>query len=148
SELGLANNAVLDAEVFFPGSTTGRRIGTTGNNSTYTLGPDADVHGGLFTIGGTYAGNGWSGTTVINQGTIAADVAGQTVTISPVTFVNTGTVAAVAGVVTIAPTSGAFTNSGTISVDAGRRVNITGAYTQDAAGRLLIKVSAPDDFSI
>ncbi len=147
AEIGLVNGAVLSGEVVFPGNAAGRRIGPTGSNATITFGPGANIHGGQFAIGVQYGGSVWGNATVVNQGAIRADTAGQTVTINPTIFTNTGTLAAGPGNITIAPTNAAFINDGTIRIAPESVVNVTGTYTQSASGSLhiLVQGGAPVD---
>jgi hypothetical protein len=143
SELGFANGAVLVAEVALPGAAANRRFGATASGTTYTLGPGSNVHGGVFIVGGQYAGNAWNNVTVVNQGRIIAEEPGRTATINPHTFLNTGTVGAGTGTMVIAPATTPFSNAGTVEIGAGGRVNVTGTYTQESTGRLLVKVAGP-----
>ncbi|MBI4986093.1 MAG: hypothetical protein HZC24_12350, partial [Rhodocyclales bacterium] len=65
-----------------------------------------------------------------NAGTLAANSAGQTFTISPARFTNTGTLTVGGGTLTIAPTDAAapnWSNAGTLAVDAGV-LNLGGTF--------------------
>ncbi|MDO8812583.1 MAG: filamentous hemagglutinin N-terminal domain-containing protein, partial [Gallionella sp.] len=67
-----------------------------------------------------------SAATLVNNGSITVNTAGQTININPATFTNNGTMSATAG--TMAVSSANFTNSATcnISASAGTTFNITG----------------------
>ena len=85
--------------IAFVGTTGGTRNLSVEGSTTLTLGADLTVRGGRGHIGKQISTGGANG--VINQGTILADVAGQTLTIDPTgnggTFSNQGTVTAVDG---------------------------------------------------
>ncbi len=131
AEIGLANGASLNSEVVFPGTAGARRIGPTGSNVSVTLGASANLHGGPFTLGTQYGGSVWGNMSVTNQGTIAADVAGQTVNISPTNFASTGTLNVGPGNMTINPQSAWTSNGSTIHVTGGT-LTIDGTYTTGA----------------
>ncbi len=69
--------------------------------------------------------------TLINQGTISADLSGQTLTINPVNFTNQGTLNAINGA--ILTLSGNVTNSGTIVANAST-LNLNGTFTGGSTG--------------
>jgi hypothetical protein len=103
-------------------------------NSTLTIASGITVHG---INGGIHSSFGTSA--VINQGTIAADDTGGSITIDTDAVTNQGTLQAADGealtVSNFAP------NSGTISVGAGSKVNVSGGFTQSAAGTVSIFVA-------
>ena len=81
-----------------------------------------------------YYGN----TTINNAGTIIANTAGQTFTISPTTFTNSGSISVAAGTLNISGTT--FTNSlsGSVTAGAGTALNITPSTTFTNDGTLTL----------
>ena len=102
--------------IAFAGTTGGTRHLTVEGNTTLTLGADLTVRGGHGHIGQQFSTGGANG--VINQGTILADVAGQTLTVDPsgngATFSNQATVTAVNGATLVLGSN--WTNTATITV--------------------------------
>ena len=106
----------------------GVRFGASGN-ITLTLASTTTVRGmGLISSDLQFSGLG----TIINQGLIAADLAGQTLTISPDAFTNQGTAQATnGGTLTIAATNW-NNNTGTLGVNAST-LNLGGTFTNPGA---------------
>ena len=102
--------------IAFAGTTGGTRHLTVEGNTTLTLGTDLTVRGGHGHIGQQFSTGGANG--VINQGTILADVAGQTLTVDPsgngAAFSNQATVTAVNGATLVLGSN--WTNTATITV--------------------------------
>jgi hypothetical protein len=111
------NNPTFNTELIF-----GSNGGTVQfDNLTLTLGSNALVHGTFGTLGD---GNG---DTLINQGTINADVSGGTLTIDSAKFTNNGTLQAANGGELYIASS--WTNSGTITVDSTSSIVLTGTLS-------------------
>ncbi len=97
-------------------------------NHTVTLDNSVFLHG----VGNVGQARILGGTgTLINRGTISADVSGQTLTINPNNFTNQGTVEAINGA--ILTLSGNVTNTGTISADTST-LNLNGTFTGGSVG--------------
>ena len=92
--------------------------------TTLTLGPAMVVRGKAGVIGGSAFGT----VKLINQGRIAADVAGGTITLRPTQFENAGTLeCSNGGAVTIL--EGAWSNAGAINASGGGALNLNGDWT-------------------
>jgi len=110
-------------EVVFGGLSSLNYAYSQGNGSlpgaaVLTIASGITVHG---TLGGNVGGY-YQYDSVINQGAVSADTAGQLITISN-GFTNQGTVSAPAGTITL---NGAWTSSGTISASASATLNLGG----------------------
>ncbi len=134
AEIGLANGASLNSEVVFPGTAAQGASDPPGAMVSFTLGASANLHAGPFTLGTQYGGSVWGSMSVTNQGTIAADAAGQTVNISPTNFTSTGTLNVGPGNMTINPQS-AWTSSGSNVNVSGGSLTIDGTYTTGVGHR-------------
>ena len=99
-----------------------------GSDGTLTIGSGISIRGKNGQII-----NRTSGGTIVNQGTISADVAGGTVSIGGTgTFVNQGTVSvANGGTLSL---NGAWSGTGTVSVGASGTLNLGGSFTQAGMG--------------
>ena len=125
-----ADNSILAIED--TRTISGKTINLDGNNAfltidggnTLTLGASTLVRGrGNITNGFFVNAVG----TVVNQGTIRADLNGQTMTVSPVSFSNAGTTEAVNGsTLNIAATN--WSNTGNINASGGSTVNFQGTW--------------------
>ena len=125
-----ADNSILAIED--TRSLTGKTINLDGNNAfltidggnTLTLAASTLVRGrGNITSGFFVNAVG----TVVNQGTIRADLNGQTLTVSPVSFSNAGTTEAINGsTLNIAATT--WSNTGNINASGGSTVNFQGTW--------------------
>ncbi len=117
--------ALADTLIAFEGTTgTNARLGVEGSSSL-TIGAGAIVRGGHATIGGGVFNTGSS--TILNQGLISADIAGQTLTIQGSALQNQGLLRAIGGGSLIASTLAG--NAGNISVDgAGTSMILDGSY--------------------
>ena len=105
--------------------------------TTLTIGSGITVRGQSGAVGyNPSLGLGTTNGSVVNQGTIQADVAGGTITVyqSGGTFQNSGTVNASAGVISIYTGSYGTVNSGTVAAGPTGTLDITGPYTQTSAG--------------
>jgi hypothetical protein len=100
----------------------------TGN--TLTIGPGITIHGGHATLGPSFSGAG----AVVNQGTIAADVAGATITINSTSFSNQGTLRATGG--GSLSISNFTLNSGTMTAGVGSVITVNGSFTQGSGGTI------------
>ncbi len=108
-----------DGDVLFGGGTGDNSIGSN-EGSTLTIGPNMTVHGGSGTIGSSF------GDTLINQGTIDADVSGDTISVFSATFQNEGSIgAANGGVLTISDLTGSLGNVSLTGADSSLTVNGT-----------------------
>ena len=95
---------------------------------TLTIGPGITIRGGQGIIGDGFT---WRrGISVINQGTIVADVPGQTLTISPLggTFANQGMLEAPGGTLDVNNLTG---NVGDAAASGGGGLDLDGTYTND-----------------
>jgi len=93
---------------------------------TLTVAPGIVIHGQGRIENGWFAAN-----TLINQGTISADVAGKTLTVSPSVVTNQGTMQATAGVLALSNT---WTNNGTLGVSGTGVLSLGGSFTIDTLG--------------
>ncbi len=126
-------------------------LGTTGSAATlnnaggylyagYTSGGSLQIDTGVTVQGyGSFYNYGTAG--LINNGSIIANTAGQTFTISNNTLTNNGTLSATAGTLTINPTTFSNTSGSTISVNGGT-VNINPANSTAWSNMGSISVSA------
>jgi hypothetical protein len=83
---------------------------------TITFGPNLTIHGKTGTIGGN--------TTYVNQGMVAADTAGGTITINPTSWSSSGTLRASGGTLSL---NSNWSSSGLIDVSAGT-LNLGGSF--------------------
>ncbi len=117
------------------GTSASNNLDAYGPNTaaTLTIGSGITVQGGSGTVGGYYSAD-----SVVNDGTIQADLSGGTITVegSAVAFLNSGTVNASLGAINISTGSAGTVNSGTLSAGPTGTLAITGPYTQSAAGTL------------
>ncbi|MEO8428278.1 MAG: Ig-like domain-containing protein, partial [Verrucomicrobiota bacterium] len=97
-------------------------------SGTLTIGPGLTIRGGSGRIGGSSLG----ASSIINQGTIAADVAGQALTFFGDAFTNQGTVEVKNGAeLTL---GGSWTNIGVLRVNEGT-LNLGGTFTTAGVGK-------------
>ena len=82
--------------------------------TTLTIGPGITVEGQNGTLGYSSGYGGPQNVSVINQGTISADVSSGTITLTPQSFTNQGTVAASRGIITA--NAGFVANGGILAV--------------------------------
>ncbi len=127
---GIEGRQTLDgtATISFesPGSTA-EVLEATSDFTILTLGPDVTVHGGGGVIGGSvHFGRSMS---VINQGTIRADIAGQTLTVTGAAVTNQGILEATSG--SIMDVNNLAGNVGTASATGGGHLDLNGTYTID-----------------
>ncbi|MBS0660590.1 MAG: FecR domain-containing protein [Verrucomicrobia bacterium] len=148
----LQNGSIITGSFSLAGASSTLSIEQTATLSgplAITLGANSAVlgigGGNTFTIGGmtTVAGFGQVGPTLfgggtnhlVNQGVLSANVAGQTLAISPNgTFVNQGVVDVGAGAILTFSTN--WTNGGTITVASGGTLNLNGTYLGTAFGSI------------
>jgi len=126
-----------------------------GGPSTYawpqlTLGSNTLVHGALTITRDWVSGNSWWPCTLINNGTISADQAGQTLAINADTLTNNGTLqAANGGTLSIQDNSlfwvSSWTNTGTIKVDASSTLILGGIFTTAGLGTLQVSPGSTVD---
>lgn len=114
------NNQTLSGSgnILFGGSAS-NGLRNSATNITVTLGANLTVHG---KNGGIYVY--FNGFTLINQGTIAADVAGGIITIQPTTWSSSGTLRAAGGTLNLANT---WSNTGLADASAGGTLNLGGS---------------------
>ena len=118
---GLSGNATI----VLGNTGSSNRIGLDGNGTT-TFGPGTTIRGENGTIGAAVFLGGTQ--TLVNNGTINADVSGGTINISGAALSNNGLVRAQAGTVNV---SSVLTGTGTLQVDATGVMNLAnGAKTQ------------------
>ncbi len=114
-------------------------IYTDATTSTLTIDSGITVQGKYGVLGGyyfSYYGYTASGGPIVNQGTIAADVSGGTITILSQNsiFANSGTIDAWIGSINVSTGNYGTANSGTLAVGPTGTLAITGPYTQSATG--------------
>ena len=98
----------------------------TNGGTTLTIGPGITIHGANGTISYYYSNN-----VLVNQGTIAADTSGGTVSVNVSTLTNQGTMSASnSGILTL---GGTWSNTGTIS-ESSATVNLGGLFTPAGLG--------------
>ncbi|MBL8471741.1 MAG: filamentous hemagglutinin N-terminal domain-containing protein, partial [Rhodocyclaceae bacterium] len=141
-DLTLADSAIVNAggaSLYFasPGIVNIRTV-TPAAGATVTLGNGAlysgygvsgqflDINAGITIQGRGTLSEYYSVNSIVNHGTLDANVAGQTLTVNPTTFTNAGSVRASGGTLTLSPTS--FSNSGTIS-ETGGTLNLNTSLT-------------------
>ena len=100
--------------------------------TTLTIGPDVTVHGNNGVIGYNGSLGGSANVTVINQGTISADVSGGTITITGLNFQNQGTLEAIAGGVLNVQAQGSSSIGG-IEAFVGGTIDFNGLVTFNGA---------------
>ncbi len=138
SSVGFAPGQTLTGTVWFDGPGTGpRTVEMNGTAGTLTIGAGGAIRttgafGGSGNIGGGFA---WGGLmTLVNQGLIASDTSGRTVTVQPGSTTNEGTVrAATGGVMTLGTTWN--NTAGTFAVDEGT-LNLGTTFTPGVVGTL------------
>ena len=114
---------------------------------TLTIGAGITVHGSTGGQGGTVD----AASALINEGTIAADAVGQSVTITGSSVTNAGRIVAAAGTIRASSpgfrnngifavlsgttaTASSIANFGTIDIQDGGLFNVTGSFTNDSSG--------------
>jgi len=112
------------------------RLGN-GGTTTLTLGPNVTVRGQGSIM------QAQSGSMLVNQGTIQADVSGQTLGVSLSSFTNSGTLRALNG--GTLSLSGNWNNSGIIHASSGGTVSISGSYSL-AGGTLNVGINSATDY--
>jgi hypothetical protein len=110
------------------GACNALRLAST--DTTLTLGPGVTVRGHSGTLGYSSCHGGPQNVSVINQGTIQADVSGGTLTVSVNSFSNSGTLNALNGATlnSTVPTAN-FSSTGIIRAFGGSTVNFRGSAT-------------------
>jgi fibronectin-binding autotransporter adhesin len=116
------------------------------SNSALTIGSGITVNGKNGYIGSSpfLGGSGAAG--IINQGTIQTNVSGGMIGVNTPNglLANSGLLGATSG--TLSVSSGGLTNTGTVAVAPTSTINVSGNFTQSAAGNLNIALggSTPD----
>ena len=123
--------------IAFEGTTGSTRHVTIEGTATLTLGAGATIRGGLGAVGSQFFVGGSNA--LINQGTISADVSGESLTLLSSSFTNTGTLEAKSG--GTLSVSNLAAHAGTIRAGVGSTVTINGAFTQTSAGSMEIDVA-------
>jgi hypothetical protein len=126
--LAFNDTETFDVATVVFGSANDNHLSIEGTN-TLTLGPNATIHGQNGVIGAAEFNGGTS--TLVNNGTISADVASGTLTINPNSFTNSGTIQSSNGGTLQVSTSNP-TNTGTVKVASGSAIKFSGGYTQSA----------------
>ena len=106
--------------------------------TTLTIGAGITVQGQNGYVGYDPNFGGSPDVSVVNQGTIAADTSGGTITVYGTggEFQNSGTVNASLGTISISTGSYGTVNSGTLAAGPTGTLDITGPYTQTSTGNL------------
>jgi hypothetical protein len=99
------------------GSNSSNEVRESSSNASLTFGPGITVHGKNGKIDGTSTG------TFVNEGTISADTAGGTITLSATGWSNQGTITAQGGAISI--TGGGLTLNGSAFLASQASVAIT-----------------------
>ena len=116
-------------------------LGGYGNNNTVYNYSDLGGADGTLTLGSGITIRGKSGQiinrtsagTIVNQGTISADVAGGTINLGGAgTVVNQGTLSALNGATL--NLNGAWSSTGTVTLGTGSTLNLGGSFTQAGMG--------------
>ncbi len=130
-----------NATVVFGGSNSFSYIqnssGLAGATGTLTLGPNVSIRG---KNGRVY--NDWATGTILNQGTISADVAGGTFNIGGAgvsTFTNTGAMNMLNGANMVVPTSLTLTSSAMLNQAASSTLTLTGNLTSAATNPVVFR---------
>jgi hypothetical protein len=124
-------------QIVFAGISLNQNLYVGGGNSgasTLTLGTNVTVRGqgSILEV---------APSTLINQGTIQADVSGQTLNVSLKSFTNAGTVQAIGG--GMLAIQSAMVNSGALTPgNPPQLLNVTGTFTQQVAGALNIHIGS------
>ncbi|MDD2685528.1 MAG: filamentous hemagglutinin N-terminal domain-containing protein, partial [Gallionella sp.] len=107
-------------------------LGTSTVNSTggniyiwASNGQTLQIDSGVTLQGYGYLTQYWGGNSIINEGTIIGNTAGQTLYINPTTFTNNGVMSVTAGTMTISPTNFTNTATGSITSSGASTLNIT-----------------------
>jgi hypothetical protein len=108
---------------------------TVSGGSTLTLASTVTVHGATGVI---VSSNPNVNFTLLNQGTINADVNGGTITITAGTFINQGTLAAANGGNLTVATS--LQNQGTLSAGVGSNIAVSGSLTESSGAVMSVAV--------
>jgi filamentous hemagglutinin len=117
SILNYEYNATIGAgrTINLDGSSVALGVSRNGlTDSTLTLAPGATVRGRGSINSGNYTGG--SNNQIVSNGLISADLAGQTLTVSPNFFTNNGTAQAV-NTASLTISAGSWTNNGTIALN-------------------------------
>jgi hypothetical protein len=127
-------NVKLSVEIFFTGTQTLGGTGTvtfvdgsggSGLNisagSTLTIAPGITIHGNV-----GYIGRQGINSSLVNQGTITADIAGGSIRLFGIGWSNSGTIQAIGG--GSVEITGSWTNTGTITAAAQSTVNLGGTF--------------------
>jgi hypothetical protein len=122
--------------VAFGSSSATNALWLPNSGSSLTIGAGITVRGQTGDVGYDPNLGGSTAVTVVNQGTIQADVSSGTITINGTgaTFLNSGTVNASLGTISISTGGSGTTNSGTLSTGPTGALNITGPFTQTSTG--------------
>ena len=127
------------------GAAGNNRVGLDGSNAELTIGPNVTIRGAAGSIGqGVYVGGG--GRTIVNNGVIAADVAGGTLTIDQAPLTNNGTLRAANGGTLVLNSSVAGGATGQIEAGAGsvvlqNGVTLSGRVATTGTGTLRASAS-------
>ncbi len=108
------------------------------SGTTLTVGTGITVHGRSGFVGYSPYWGGSTAVSVINQGTIEADVSGGDITIdgSGGAFTNTGVIDASSGTISVSPSSAGTVNSGTVAAGPTGTLSLSGPFSQTASGNL------------
>ncbi|HEX7447299.1 MAG TPA: hypothetical protein VF306_07130, partial [Pirellulales bacterium] len=102
------------------------------DGGTLTIGPGITIHGQRGTVGAPGDFFGSTPLPLVNQGTIEADAAGQTILVTGSSVTNSGTLAASGGKLSVSGLASPM--AGTLSAGVGGVISINGNLTIDPAG--------------
>jgi len=126
--------------VVFGSAAPGNALSPSVANSTLTLAQGITVHGAQGSIGYNPNIGGATNVSIVNLGTINADVTGRTIQLEAVSTLNSGNLKATGGILNII---GDLGNAGTLSPSAGASggaTAVSGNFTQTPAGNLIINI--------
>ncbi|HWE97612.1 MAG TPA: CARDB domain-containing protein [Tepidisphaeraceae bacterium] len=122
--------------VVFGSASSFNSLAASGTNPVLTIGSGITVSGQTGSLGyDTTTGIG-STASIINQGTIQANVGGGTITVNTPgnTFDNLGSVIASSGTLALSPGGSGFVNDASVTAGPTGAINLTGNFTQSSTG--------------
>ena len=114
-------------------SSNGNNTLAPGGGGTLTVGPDITIHGWTGAVGAATLA-------FVNQGAVAADTSGGTLTLRGSTWNNSGGIRCTRGGGNMT-CAAALVNTGSVLVDSARTLTLTGTFRQDAGSTTLDKAA-------